>query len=111
MSHKTTHIQFAALCRSFAHPTRVAILEKLAGKEHCVENEIVTIDEIAETTVIEHLRSMKNEGIIRGRLNRSQMSYCINWDKLEEFKFLFDRLYDRVKQHQENILCNNGTCD
>lgn len=105
--HQDSHIQLAALFRSFAHPTRIAIIEKLAQQGNCIEDEIIPVNEIAEPTVVEHLRSMKHEGLVKGKLNRSNMSYCINWEKIDECKLLFDQLYDQLNAHRQTTSCNH----
>lgn len=109
--HTPEHIKLASFCRSFAHPNRVAIIEKIAQKQNCVEDEILGIGEASSLTISEHLRSLKKEGFIKGQLGKSKMSFCIDWEKLDEFKMLFDELYNQVKQHQENVTCNKGKCD
>jgi hypothetical protein len=108
---KPEHKKLAAYCRSLGLPARVAIVESIAKNKNCAEEDILDIDFIARTTVAAHLLNLKKEGIIKGSVTRSKMKYCIDWDKLDEFKQLFDALYLQVKSHQENVSCNNGKCE
>lgn len=109
-SYTTPEAKLAALCRSLGHPTRVTIIKTIAQKKNCVASQIIPSGDVSEKTIAEHLRSMKKEGIIKGRLAPSSMSYCIDWKKLDEFKSLFDDLYQQVKQNETDVICNNGKC-
>ena len=107
---KPEHKKLAAYCRSLGLPARVAIVEAIAKNKSCVINDLATIDLVAKATVMEHLRNLKKEGIVKGSVTRSKACYCIDWDKLDEFKLLFDELYNQVKSHQESVSSNNEKC-
>jgi len=108
--HKESHIRLASLCRSLGHPSRIALLEKLAVSGVCIQGDIVEVEHLSEVTVIKHLRGLMQHGILKGNLNRSKLSYCIDHEKLDEFKILFDELYSQVKQHQEEVTIHKGKC-
>lgn len=109
--HKPSHAKLAAMCRSLGLPARVAIVESIAQNKDCVIEDIVDVGFIAPATIAAHLLNLKKEGIIKGSVKRSKMCYCIDWDKLDEFKILFDQMYENVKKHQSEVLSKRKNCD
>ncbi len=69
--------------RALSHPARVAILKTLAEKQSCICGEIVEVLPLAQATVSQHLKELKNAGLITGEIEGVRSCYCINWDNLE----------------------------
>ncbi len=80
--------ELAALAKAVAHPARVRILRLLSRKEACVCSEIVGEFPLAQSTVSEHLRILKEAGLIRSREDGPRVGYCINAPVLRRFKAL-----------------------
>jgi ArsR family transcriptional regulator len=82
--------QFAAFAKAVAHPVRVRILRMLARKEARACSVIVDELPLAQSTVSEHLRILKNAGLVRANENGLRVSYCIVPAALKRFKALLD---------------------
>ena len=76
----------AAFAKALAHPARIAILNVLAQRNECICGEIVEILPLAQSTVSQHLKELKNAGIIQGTIEGVSVCYCINpvtWKLIE----------------------------
>jgi len=83
---------FAKLAWAIAHPARVQIVRLLIGREACVCGEIVDCLPLAQSTVSQHLKILKESGLIQGEVNGPKVCYCINTEKLEELKTFMSEL-------------------
>jgi ArsR family transcriptional regulator len=78
----------AALCKALGHPARVAILRHLLQVDRCVCGEIVNILPLAQSTVSQHLKQLKDAGLIRGEIEGPRICYCADRERLAELKKL-----------------------
>lgn len=78
----------AKLAWAIAHPARVQIVRLLIGREACVCGEIVDCLPLAQSTVSQHLKILKESGLIQGEVDGPKVCYCINPDKLDQLKEL-----------------------
>lgn len=83
---------FAQLAWAIAHPARVQIVRLLIGREACVCGEIVNYLPLAQSTVSQHLKILKESGLIQGEVDGPKVCYCINQRKLNQLKMLVERL-------------------
>lgn len=72
------YIDIAAMAKALAHPARIAILDYLIKKGECACGDIVEELPLSQSTVSQHLKSMKEAGIIRGDVDGVFRCYCIN---------------------------------
>lgn len=77
---------FAALAWAVAHPARVQIVRLLIGREACVCGEIVEQLPLAQSTVSQHLKILKESGLIQGEVDGPKVCYCINPERLKQLK-------------------------
>lgn len=84
--------EFAAFAKAVNHPMRVRILRMLARKEARACSVIVDELPLAQSTVSEHLRILKNAGLVRANENGLRVSYCIVPSALKRFKALLDAI-------------------
>jgi ArsR family transcriptional regulator, arsenate/arsenite/antimonite-responsive transcriptional repressor len=89
--------ELAAFAKAMSHPARIAILKVLAGKNECICGEIVEVLPLAQSTVSQHLKELKNAGLIDGETDGPRSCYCINWKAFEKFKTEFETLFDKLK--------------
>lgn len=89
--------QFAALCKALAHPARVAILQFLLERKSCVCGEIVDVLPLAQSTVSEHLRVLKEAGLIRGTIEGPRVCYCANEPVVRQLQEHFGALATLLK--------------
>ena len=80
------HEQFAAICKALGHPARVAIVMHLLQTRQCVCGRIVEILPLAQSTVSQHLKALKEAGLVRGEVDGPRVCYCLDMDLLEKFK-------------------------
>ena len=78
--------EFAKLAWAIAHPARVQIIRLLIGREACVCGEIVDCLPLAQSTVSQHLKILKESGLIQGEVDGPKVCYCINQKQLERLK-------------------------
>ncbi len=76
------------LAWAVAHPARVRIVRLLIGRTSCVCGEIVDEITLAQSTVSQHLKILKESGLIQGEVDGPRVCYCINRDKLKVLKNL-----------------------
>lgn len=81
--------RLARYAKALGHPARVAILRLLERKNACYCGDIVEELPIAQATVSQHLKELKDAGLIQGEINPPKVRYCINRDNLQEAKLLF----------------------
>jgi ArsR family transcriptional regulator len=84
--------QLAQLAWAVAHPARVRIVRLLISRETCVCGEIVDTLPLAQSTVSQHLKILKESGLIEGEVDGPKVCYGINPKKLQELKSLIARL-------------------
>lgn len=68
----------AAMAKAIAHPARVAILRLLAHRETCATGDVVAELPLAQSTVSEHLRILREAGLIQGEIEGPRTRYCVN---------------------------------
>ncbi len=68
----------AKLAKALSHPARVAILEYLLKTEACVCGDLVDKFPLSQSTISQHLKELKNAGIIHGNIAGTSVCYCIN---------------------------------
>ncbi len=71
----------AAMAKALAHPARIAILECLLQEGRCVCGDIVEKLPLSQSTISQHLKAMKEAGIILGEVEGVNRCYCINMEK------------------------------
>ena len=98
-------ITLSALAKAISHPARIAILKELAQRKTCVCGEIVDVLPLAQATVSQHLKELKEIGLIKGTVEGVKSCYCINWDNFEEMTgdfLMFFREIISLKGSEEN---------
>ena len=80
--------EFAKLAWALAHPARVQIVRLLIGREACVCGEIVACLPLAQSTVSQHLKILKESGLIQGEVDGPKVCYCIQPQQLARLKEL-----------------------
>jgi ArsR family transcriptional regulator len=72
----------AAACKALSHPARLAILQTLASRGSCVCGEIVDVMPLSQATVSQHLKVLREAGLISGRIDGARSCYCIDREAL-----------------------------
>ena len=80
--------ELAELARALSHPARVAIVRHLATRGTCVCGEIVNVLPLAQATVSQHLKVLKEAGLVQGEVDGPRMCYCVNPETVKRFQSL-----------------------
>jgi DNA-binding transcriptional ArsR family regulator len=86
----------AGMAKAIAHPARVAILQYLVKKNACVGGDLVEELGLAQPTTSQHLKELKNAGIIQGTVEGTSVCYCINPKVWKQYKDLFNSFFKDV---------------
>lgn len=81
--------EIAQLAKAIAHPARIAILQHLIKTKSCINGDLVLEIGLAQATISQHLRELKEAGLIQGTIEGTRVNYCINPEKWNELKSLF----------------------
>ena len=79
----TDQLMIANMAKALGHPARIAILEYLLSVQTCICGDIVNHLPLAQPTVSQHLRELKNANIIKGTIDGNAICYCINPKAME----------------------------
>ena len=85
--------QIARFAKALGHPTRIAILNFLARQESCYFGDIHDELPIAKATVSQHLKELKDAGLIQGEIETPKVKYCINRESWEIARQLFAQFF------------------
>jgi ArsR family transcriptional regulator len=101
ISNKTIdNVSLARYAKAMGHPTRIEILRFLASLESCYFGDIHNELPIAKATVSQHLKELKEAGLIQGEIETPKVKYCINranWEKAQHcFEQFFCSKYDKT---------------
>lgn len=90
--------EIATLAKALGHPARIAILEYLLSVDACICGDIVNVLPLAQPTVSQHLKELKNAGLIKGSIEGNAICYCIDEKTLEKMQSYFGRISDKLKK-------------
>ena len=78
--------------KALAHPARLAILRVLANRGRCVCGEVVEVMPLAQATVSQHLKILKEAGLVRGDIDGRNSCYCLDPQGIADLREVFDGL-------------------
>jgi Predicted transcriptional regulators len=93
----------ALYARALGHPARIFILNFLSSQTACFAGDISEKLTIANSTVSQHLKVLKEAGLIQGTINPPTIQYCINQANWEEAKALFEVFFNVEKKPCETV--------
>lgn len=85
-------VEIALLAKALGHPVRVRILRILLGREACFCGELVEFLPVAQATVSQHLKVLRDAGLIRGEIDGPRVCYCANRDRIHQLANLVAEL-------------------
>jgi DNA-binding transcriptional ArsR family regulator len=85
--------QIARYAKALGHPTRLLILKHLDKQSCCFTGDLVDVLPIAQSTVSQHLKELKDAGLIQGEVNPPKIKYCINKENWRKAKELFEEFF------------------
>ena len=94
----------ASLFKALAHPARLQILQFLSETETCISGDISEELPLSRTTVNQHLKELKNVGLICGYVSGVKTNYCLDYGKVEEMKEILSVFLNEIR-NPENFSC------
>ena len=83
---------FSTLCKALGHPARVRIVKYLKETDQCICSDIVDMLPLAQSTVSQHLKTLKTCGLIRGEIAGARTCYCLDKTVMDRFKRMVDAI-------------------
>lgn len=91
------HNEMATLFKALAHPARIAIVDYLLKVDTCICGDIVNELPLAQPTVSQHLKELKNANIIKGNIEGTAICYCLNSDIISKIQEYFSGISIQLK--------------
>lgn len=88
---------FAVIAKAIGHPARIAILNYLQQIDSCICSDIVNVLPLAQPTVSQHLKELKNANLISGSIDGNSICYCINKKTFEKVMVYFSKFAKKSK--------------
>lgn len=95
--------RLAVVLKALGHPARIAILQYIIKQNSCICNDLVDELGLAQATISQHLRELKNIGIIKGNIEGTSVCYCINENVWNEIKNELNLFF--VEKNQNENCC------
>ena len=89
--------RLANVAKALAHPARIAILTLLAKKQTCVCGDIVDELPLSQSTVSQHLKELKEAGLITGEIEGAKVCYCIDAKEWKSAQAVINHLFESYK--------------
>ena len=89
INYKKSTEELARFAKALGHPTRIAILHHLENQSCCFTGDLVEVFPLAQSTISQHLKELKNAGLIQGELRPPKIKYCINQENWKKATKLF----------------------
>ncbi len=97
--------ELANSAKAFANPARVAIIQYLLKANACINGDLVQELGLAQATISQHLKELKEIGIIQGTIEGAKVSYCINAGRWAEIKAQFDEIFGQFTPSEKTDCC------
>jgi ArsR family transcriptional regulator len=97
--------ELAEFAKAISHPARIAILKVLAQRNECICGDIVEVLPLAQSTVSQHLKELKNAGLVEGTVDGPRSCYCINWKAFEKFSNDLGTLFTNLRIKNDKSCC------
>jgi DNA-binding transcriptional ArsR family regulator len=96
--------ELAILAKAVGHPARIAIIQHLISVNSCVCGDIVNELPLAQPTVSQHLKELKNAGLIKGNLAGNAICYCLDEQGFHKIQGFFQQV-DRYLKSKKDQCC------
>ena len=97
----------AELFKALAHPARLQILQFLSQTQNCITGDISDELPLGRTTVNQHLKELKNAGLIQGHIEGVKTKYCLEPERMKEMRELLCSFLEEI-QPGEDFACGNA---
>ncbi|MDP2236431.1 MAG: metalloregulator ArsR/SmtB family transcription factor [Bacteroidales bacterium] len=101
--------ELARFAKVISHPARLAILKFLAETKSCISGDISDFLPLSRTTVSQHLRELRNFGLIHGEIDGLKINYCLCNSNIEKYIQFFESFFEPIKT--SSIKCDSTICN
>lgn len=95
--------ELARFAKVLSHPARLEILKYLAETKTCISGDISDYLPLSRTTVSQHLKELRDIGIIHGEIDGLKINYCLCLKEIEKFHLMFEKFFEPLKN--ADIIC------
>ena len=88
------YIALASYLKVLSHPARISILKLLESRDTCICNDIVQELPLAQATVSQHLKALKQAGLIQGNITPPSVKYCLNRENWQHTRQVLKKFFD-----------------
>jgi DNA-binding transcriptional ArsR family regulator len=94
---KTKEISLSRWAKALAHPARILVLRTLAERNVCICGEIVKVMPLAQATVSQHLKELKDAGLVKGTVEGSSSCYCLNGEAIDQLASDMNKFFNELR--------------
>lgn len=94
--------ELARFAKALGHPTRIEIINYLDSQSCCYTGDLCDVLPLAQSTISQHLKELKDAGLIKGEVNPPKIKYCIHQENWDKAKILFTDFFNK---NTLNISC------
>lgn len=98
-------IDLADFSKVLGHPARVAILKTLAERQECICGDLVIDLPLSQSTVSQHLKALREMGLIKGSIDGLRSRYCIDWKVFEKYQRALSNWFDEMTRLKKDNCC------
>lgn len=99
--------ELARFGKAISHPARLAILQYLAQTESCISGDISDQLPLSRTTVSQHLKELRDLGLIHGEIDGLKINYCLCSTDINKYLDLFENFFGTIKNAK--VSCSTNT--
>lgn len=105
-------VRTAGLAKALSHPVRIRILEILGGRRACICGGLVERLPLAQSTVSQHLKELRDAGLIRGDVEGPRTCYCLDPKAVAKARAAFQDMFRRICEPIEEVteVPRSGAC-
>jgi len=87
--------ELSKFAKALGHPTRIKILNYLEDQSCCFTGDLLEVIPLAQSTISQHLKELKDAGLIQGEVNPPKIKYCIHQENWEKAQLLFNNFFSK----------------
>ncbi len=102
---KTTDQALADVAKALAHPARIAILKTLAERKQCICGDLVDVLPLAQSTVSQHLKALREAGLIAGEIEGPRTCYCLDTRAIRKLTTVLENFVATLRSASASDCC------
>jgi ArsR family transcriptional regulator len=94
--------ELAILIKALGHPARIAIIDYILKVDSCICGDIVNELSLAQPTISQHLKELKNAGLIKGSVEGNAICYCVDEKGFEKIRSFFQNINTQIEKRKSD---------